>query len=503
MDILELKNVTKTFPGVIANDGVNLSVEKGEVHAVLGENGAGKSTLMNIIYGLYQPESGKILYKGKEVSFLNPNDAIDCGIGMVHQHFKLIPVMTVAENIILGSEPGNFIYDKKEAEEEIASISEEYKLDVDPTAKVENLSVGLQQRVEILKAFYRKAELLILDEPTAVLTPQETESLFKVIRGLKKDGITVIFISHKLDEVMEISDRITVMRDGKIQDTVLTRKTGEQELANLMVGREVVLDVNKKPVKTGSSKLNVQKISVIEDGIKKINNVSFDLHEGEIFGLAGIDGNGQHELAECLAGVRALDSGKIFLEGEDITGMSSRERHLQGISYIPQDRQQEGLVMNFNLAENIALKTFHHEPYSKNGLLNYKKINDYAYQKVREYDVKPPNINSEAVNLSGGNQQKIILAREIGSSPEVLIAVQPTRGMDVGAIEFIHEELLRLRAEGKTIFLISLELNEILSLSDRIGVIYDGQIMDIMDRNEADREKLGLLMLGKEIKSTG
>ncbi|MEC9488501.1 MAG: ABC transporter ATP-binding protein, partial [Halanaerobium sp.] len=458
---------------------------------------------MNIIYGLYQPDEGEIIFKGKPIAFAGPQDALKKGIGMVHQHFMLIPVMTVTENIILGSEPGNFIYNKSEAERQIKEIIDRYQFDIDPSALVKDLSVGAQQRVEILKAFYRDVDLLILDEPTAVLTPQETEQMFKIINKLKEEGMTVIFISHKLEEVLYISDRITVMRQGEVQATVDTRETNEQELANLMVGREVVLQVSKAPQKAGEDKFGVENLSYTDDNkVEKVKKVSFSIKSGEIFGLAGIDGNGQTELVECLAGLLKPDEGIIYLDKNDITQMGAREKHLMGISYIPQDRQKDGLVLDFNLAENIVLKSYQDEPYSTRGMLNYKKIFAHAREKIDKFDVNPRDAENKAKNLSGGNQQKVILAREVGASPEVLIAVQPTRGLDVGAIEFIHQQLLQLRDEGKAILLVSLELDEIMSLSDRVGVIYSGELMGILADTELDREKIGLMMLGQRDNSS-
>ncbi|MBT1278733.1 ABC transporter ATP-binding protein [Thermoanaerobacter sp. CM-CNRG TB177] len=501
--ILEVKNITKVFPKVVANDNVNLTVEKGEIHAILGENGAGKSTLMNIIYGLYKPDSGQLIFDGEELNLSGPHEAIEKGIGMVHQHFMLIPVLTVAENIVLGAEPKGITYDREKANELIREISKKYHLEIDPEAKVKDLSVGLQQRVEILKAFYRKAKLLILDEPTAMLTPQETEKLFEIMRGLVKQGMSIIFISHKLEEVLEISDRVTVMRRGKTVGTLNTKETNEQELANLMVGREVVLRIEKSEYKPGDVVLSVKNLNVVDQqNVPKVKNVSFEIHEGEIFGLAGIDGNGQLELVEAIMGLRPKKSGNILFYGKDVTNFTTRQLYREGISYIPQDRQADGLVLDFTIAENLILREYKDSAYSRHGVIQYKKVYENAERKVKEFDIRPPEYMLKARGLSGGNQQKVILAREVGYNPKLLIAVQPTRGMDVGAIEYIHKRILELRDRGAAVFLISLELEEIMSLSDRIGVIYNGQLMDILDGKTATREQIGMLMAGSRFDKT-
>ncbi|MFV9566891.1 ABC transporter ATP-binding protein [Thermoanaerobacter mathranii] len=501
--ILEVKNITKVFPKVVANDNVNLTVEKGEIHAILGENGAGKSTLMNIIYGLYKPDSGKLIFDGEELNLSGPHQAIEKGIGMVHQHFMLIPVLTVAENIVLGAEPKGITYDRKKANELIREISKKYHLEIEPEAKVKDLSVGLQQRVEILKAFYRKAKLLILDEPTAMLTPQEIEKLFEIMRGLVKQGMSIIFISHKLEEVLEISDRVTVMRRGKTVGTLNTKETNEQELANLMVGREVVLRIEKSEYKPGDVVLSVKNLNVVDQqNVPKVKNVSFEIHEGEIFGLAGIDGNGQLELVEAIMGLRPKKSGNILFYGKDVTNFTTRQLYREGISYIPQDRQADGLVLDFTIAENLILREYKDSGYSRHGVIQYKKVYENAERKVKEFDIRPPEYMLKARGLSGGNQQKVILAREVGYNPKLLIAVQPTRGMDVGAIEYIHKRILELRDRGAAVFLISLELEEIMSLSDRIGVIYNGQLMDILDGKTATREQIGMLMAGSRFDKT-
>lgn len=498
--ILEVRGISKRFGNIQANDNVNLNVKKGEVHAILGENGAGKSTLMNIIYGLYAPDSGEIYFEGQKLDIKGPHEAIEKGIGMVHQHFMLIPVFTVAENIVLGFEPKGFRFNIQEAEKKILEISKKYNLEIDPKAKVGDLSVGMQQRVEILKAFYRDARLLILDEPTAMLTPQETRELFKIINNLKAQGISILFISHKLDEVMEISDRVTVMRRGKTIKTLNTKETNEQELANLMVGREVKLVVEKSEPRLGEPVLRVEKLSVkLKNGVEKVKDVSFEVRRGEIFGIAGIDGNGQNELIEAIVGL-IPSAGKIIFNGYEIQNLPTRKRYEKGIAYIPADRQQDGLVLNFTVAENIVLKRYYRKPYSNKGFLNYKTIISEADKLIHEFDVRPPDYRLFAKNLSGGNQQKVILAREFSSNPDLLIAVQPTRGMDVGAIEYIHRKLIELRDSGKAVLLVSLELDEILNLSDRIAVMYSGKIMDILDSKTATKEEIGLLMIGKKKK---
>jgi len=498
--ILEVRGISKRFGNILANDNVNLDVKKGEVHAILGENGAGKSTLMNIIYGLYEPDFGEIYFEGQKLEVKGPHEAIEKGIGMVHQHFMLIPVFTVAENIVLGFEPKGFKFNVQEAEKKILEISKKYNLEIDPKAKVGDLSVGMQQRVEILKAFYKDARLLILDEPTAMLTPQETRELFKIINNLKAQGISILFISHKLDEVMEISDRVTVMRRGKTIKTLNTKETNEQELANLMVGREVKLVVEKNEPQLGETVLKVENLSVkLKSGIEKVKDVSFEIRKGEIFGIAGVDGNGQNELVEAIVGL-IPSTGKIIFNGQEIQNLPTRKRYEKGIAYIPADRQQDGLVLNFTVAENIVLKRYYKKPYSNKGFLNYKAIISEADKLIHEFDVRPPDFRLFAKNLSGGNQQKVILAREFSSSPDLLIAVQPTRGMDVGAIEYIHRKLIELRDSGKAILLVSLELDEILNLSDRIAVMYSGRIMDILESKNATKEEIGLMMIGKKKK---
>jgi ABC-type uncharacterized transport system ATPase subunit len=500
---LEVVDLKKHFPGVRANDGVNFTLVAGEVHAILGENGAGKSTLMKLIYGLYQPDSGQIRLQGKPVRFSSPRDAIHSGIGMVHQHFMLIPALTVAENIVLGAEPGGVSFRKAEAVKRVRALSEKYKLTVDPTAKVAQLSVGLQQRVEILKALYRQAKLLILDEPTALLTPQETEELFEVVRHLKAQGIPIIFISHKLDEVREIADRVTVMRAGKTVETVPVTGATPQDLANMMVGREVVLRVDKERAQPKDVILSIRDLSVT-DAAKhpRVKHLSLDVRGGEILGIAGIDGNGQSELVESVAGLLHATGGSIHFLGQDITRRTAAARTRLGIAYVPQDRQLDGLILDFSLVENSILRDFTRPPFSSGGVMHHKAALSYTQSLIQAFDVRPPQPNRKASELSGGNQQKVILAREVTRAPELLIAVQPTRGLDVGAIEGIHKQLIRLRDEGKAVLLVSLELEEILSLSDRIAVIHSGEIVDVVPGDTATREQIGLLMTGIKLDQT-
>lgn len=500
---LEVRDITKAFPGVLANDQVNFDVREGEIHAILGENGAGKSTLMKIIYGLYKPDAGSIRLYDQELHFASPRQAIQAGIGMVHQHFMLIPALTVAENIVLGGEPGRVRYRRKENEEMVRQLAKQYHLDIDPSAKVGDLTVGLQQRVEILKVFYRKAKLLILDEPTAMLTPQEVEELILVMERLRSQGIPIIFISHKLDEVKRISDRVTVMRAGKTVNTVETKTTTPQDLANMMVGREVVLQVSKPPQEPGEPVLEIKDLVVTAGRTEKVKGVSFKVHRGEIFGLAGIDGNGQFELVDAVTGLIPTKSGQIRFLGQEITASPVRKRTDSGLAYIPQDRQLDGLIMDFELTENFILRDFFKAPFARSGQLQKKAIEEHATQLSEAFDVRPRRIHALARNLSGGNQQKVILAREVSRDPELLIAAQPTRGLDVGAIQFIHNKLLDLRAEGKAVLLVSLELDEIMSLSDRIGVIHDGRLMAILPGGQITREQLGLLMTGVQLEKEG
>ena len=496
--VLELRRITKRFPGIVANDAVDFDLRRGEVHALLGENGAGKSTLMNVLYGLYHPDEGEIVINGKPIRIGSPHAAIDAGIGMVHQHFMLIPVMTVAENIVLAEEPrtAGVLLDYRAAVERVRAISEQFGLVVDPNAKIENITVGQQQRVEILKALFRGAEILILDEPTAVLTPQEAEELFKVIESLKGQGKSVIFISHKLHEVRQIADRVTVLRRGKKIDTVPAAGASEEDLARMMVGREVLLRVDKTPASPGEPLLDVDDLHVLDDrGLEAVKGVSFQVRAGEIVGLAGVDANGQTELIDAITGLRRVHSGRISAAGKDVTRADARAALDAGVGHIPEDRQRRGLVLEFTLAENLALHDYDKEPDSKWGWLFPNRLIARAATVLKQFDVRGGGPATRAGALSGGNQQKVVLAREIDRDPKVLIAAQPTRGLDVGAIEFVHRRLVEERDEGRAILLISLELDEVLSLSDRILVIYEGQIVGEFPP-ETSEEQLGIAMTG-------
>jgi ABC-type uncharacterized transport system ATPase subunit len=495
--LLELRGITKRFPGVVANDHVDFDLVKGEVHALLGENGAGKSTLMNILYGLYHPDEGEIRVDGRPLRIDSPRAAIDSGIGMVHQHFMLIPVMTVAENIVLGVEPHNGPFlDLETAEERVRELSKQFGLAVRPEARVESISVGMQQRVEILKALFRGAEILILDEPTAVLTPQEAEELFAIVRSLQAEGKSIIFISHKLGEVLAIADRITVLRRGTAVETVPREGVTEEGLAKLMVGREVLLRVEKKPVEQGEPLLTVENLQVLDErGLPAVRGVSFEVRAGEIVGLAGVDGNGQSELIEAITGLRRPESGRIVARGKDVTAEGARECLESGLGHIPEDRQIRGLVLDFTLAENIALHDFREPPDSKWGWLFPGRIVARAKKLLTEFDVRGGGAETLAAALSGGNQQKVVIAREVSRDPSILIAAQPTRGLDVGAIEFVHRRLVTEQEEGRAILLVSFELDEILSLSDRILVIYEGRIVGEYGRDVSE-EELGIAMTG-------
>ena len=495
--LLELKGITKRFPGVVANDGVDFDLRTGEVHALLGENGAGKSTLMNILYGLYHPDEGEFRLNGKPLRISSPREAIDAGIGMVHQHFMLIPVMTVAENIVLAAEPtrGPFL-DEHAAEARVGDLSERFGLAVRPDARVESISVGMQQRVEILKALYRGAEILILDEPTAVLTPQEAGELFEIINSLKAEGKSIIFITHKLNEVLEIADRITVLRRGRTIDTVPREGATEEGLARLMVGRDVILRVDKKQAEPGNPLLTVEDLQVDDErGLEAVRGISFDVRAGEIVGIAGVDGNGQSELIDAITGLRRPKAGRIVVAGEDITRESPREALDAGVGHIPEDRQLRGLVLDFTLAENIALHDYREEPDSKYGWLFPKRLIVRARALLKEFDVRGGGPATRAGALSGGNQQKVIVAREVSRDPRVLVAAQPTRGLDVGAIEFVHRRLVEERDDGRAILLVSFELDEVLSLSDRILVIYEGQIVAEYSPDVSE-EEIGFAMVG-------
>lgn len=499
--ILKMQGITKQFGVFKANDDIDLEVNEGEIHALLGENGAGKSTLMNILYGLYSPTSGEIFIKGKKVTIDSPLKAIDLGIGMIHQHFMLIPAFTVLENVILGSEPTKRAFlDLQEARSRIIELAKRHSLRVDPDAKVSNLSVGLQQQVEIIKALYRNADLLILDEPTGVLTPQENVELFETLRSLAKNGHSIIFISHKLDEVLEISDRVSVLRRGKKIATVNTKDVSKQELARLMVGREVVFNVNKEPVVPGKELLQIKDLHVTGERLAStLKGISFSVREGEIVGVAGVDGNGQTELIEAIAGLRKVESGQIIVNGVDITNKSPKEILEQKVCLIPEDRKEVGSVNKFNLAENAILRNHCKKPFANKLFINFKEVNRHTDNLIKEYDIRAAGKEMQANLLSGGNLQKLILAREINMKPQVLLAMHPTRGLDVGAIEFIQKKLLEQRSKGIGILLVSTELDEIMNLSDRIIVMCNGIITGILEQKDADIELIGRLMAGETL----
>ena len=496
--ILELRGITKRFPGVLANDHVDFDLRRNEVHALLGENGAGKSTLMNILYGLYSADEGEIRIGGKPVTFNSAKDAIDAGIGMVHQHFMLIPVMTVAENIVLAQEPtrAGVLLDYDAARERVRHLSETFRFAIDPDARVEEITVGQQQRVEILKALYRRADILILDEPTAVLTPPEATELFGILRTLVREGMSVIFISHKLNEVLEIADRITVVRRGKKIDTVPREGATEEGLARAMVGREVLLRVERPPATPGEQLLEVEGLEVRDDrDLPAVRDVSFHVRAGEIVGIAGVDGNGQSELIEAITGLRRAHSGAVKVAGRVLVHASPREMLDAGVGHVPEDRQRRGLVLEFPIAENVALHDYNKEPDSKWGWLFPQRLVEHARKLIKEFDVRGGGPYTRAGALSGGNQQKLVVGREVDRDPKVLIAAQPTRGLDVGAIEYMHRRLVEERDEGRAILLVSLELEEVLALSDRILVIYEGQIV-AEHASGASEEEIGLEMLG-------
>jgi len=496
---LQAKGIAKRFPGVLANDYIDFDLRKGEIHALLGENGAGKTTLMNILYGLYHPDEGQVFLNGRLVRFDSPNQAIQSGIGMVHQNFMLVPVFTVAENVILGAEltrQGMFL-DRRQAEARIAQLSKSYGLEVDPTTYIKDLPVGMQQRVEILKALFRQAQILILDEPTAVLTPQEAEELFGIMRSLTKQGHSIIFITHKLKEVLATADRITVLRAGKVVGTTTPQEATEAKLAAMMVGREVLLKVDKQPASPQAPVLRVGNLRVVDDrGYTAVNGVSFEVRAGEILGIAGVQGNGQTELVEALTGLRPSAGGRVQILNTDTTHVSPRQVIEVGTAHIPEDRHKHGLVLSYPVADNLVLSTYYRPPFARGLALLESSIDRNAQNLIQQFDIRTPSPYTPVGSLSGGNQQKTIVARELSRSIRLLIANQPTRGLDVGSMEFIHRQLVQMRDAGCAVLLVSAELDEILSLSDRIAVMYKGQILSVLEASQATREQLGLLMAG-------
>jgi simple sugar transport system ATP-binding protein len=501
---LEVRNLTKRFPGIVANDAVNFTLEKGEIHALLGENGAGKSTLMNMLYGLYRPDEGDILLDGQVVHINGANDAIRRGLGMVHQHFMLVPTLTVAENIILGNEVVNgILIDINQAQQRISQLAKNFGLDIPVDAYVHDLPVGVQQRVEIVKALYRGADILILDEPTAVLTPQEADDLFVIINRLKTQGKSIIFISHKLREVLVLADRISVLRRGKLVGSTTPAQANEAILASMMVGRDVVLHIEKSPATPTDTVLDVQHISALDDrGSIAVNDVSFQVRSGEIVGIAGVQGNGQTELVEAITGLSAPLTGQVIVNGLNITGLGTNVAIDAGIGHIPEDRHHHGLVLSYSVAENMVLSTYDIAPFAKGIVINQEAIAEQAHRLVAQYDVRTSGIDALASTLSGGNQQKVVVARELARPLKLLVAAQPTRGLDVGSIEFIHTSIVAQRDQGCAVLLVSAELDEILSLSDRILVMFHGQIIADIPASKADRNQIGLLMAGVTQEST-
>ncbi|SFK09182.1 nucleoside ABC transporter ATP-binding protein [Marinilactibacillus piezotolerans] len=496
--VIEMNGITKEFGTFKANDNIHLELNKGEIHALLGENGAGKSTLMNILSGLLEPTSGEIKVNGNNVKISSPDVANELGIGMVHQHFMLVDKFTVTENIMLGREKSKFGYiDKKSAEKEIKELSDHYGLKVEPSAKVENITVGMQQRVEILKTLYRGANILIFDEPTGVLTPQEIEELMSIMKQLVSEGKSIILITHKLDEIKQVADRCTVIRRGKSIDTVDVADTSQQELADMMVGRSVTFKVEKKPSNPKETVLKIDNLIVKETrGYDAVKSVNLEVRAGEVLGIAGVDGNGQSELIQAITGLTKVSAGSIQLAGTDITNKKPRKITEVGLGHIPEDRQKYGLILPMTLEENISLQTYYQKPFSNHGFLNYKEIKMHAKRLIEEFDVRTISEEHTAASLSGGNQQKAIIAREVDRDPALLIAAQPTRGLDVGAIEYIHKRLIELRDNGKAVLLMSYELDEVMNVSDRIAVMYDGKIIAIVNADETNESELGLLMAG-------
>lgn len=501
MPLLEMKQITKAFSGVYANEDVNLSVEAGEIHALLGENGAGKTTLMNILFGIYQADRGEIYYEGKKVAFASPRDAIDQGIGMVHQHFSLVRKMTVLDNIILGLESRASVLDRKSAAARVRELAEKYGLSVNPDSRVSDLSVGEQQRVEILKVLYRNVNLLILDEPTGVLTPQETEKFFDILRKLKAGGHGIIIITHRLAEIMAISDRVTILRDGKAVSRLVTAQTTPEELSAHMIGRELKKDSRQRERFLPEEMLSLEDVSLTTRRRKKkaLSHISLSVHKGEILGIAGVEGNGQKELAEVITGIRKNYKGTMTWNGENLAGVSVKDRFRKGISYISDDRHSDSLIMDMSVTDNLILRDFDRSPYSRHGVLDHKKADEWAAQALEHFKIKTSGttgIRTLVKLMSGGNQQKVILAREITDQAGLIVASQPTRGLDIGATEFVHQQLIKQKQQGKSVILISADLDELLSLSDRIAVMFAGKIVGILDREEADVFKIGLLMGG-------
>ena len=501
-NVIEMREITKIFGEFVANDKINLQLRRGEIHALLGENGAGKSTLMNMLAGLLEPTSGEITVNGQVVKLDSPSKAASLGIGMVHQHFMLVEAFTVAENIILGSETTKYgVLDIKKATQDIKDLSEKYGLAVDPSAKVEDISVGAQQRVEILKTLYRGADILIFDEPTAVLTPAEIDELMTIMKNLAKEGKSIILITHKLDEIRAVSDRVTVIRRGKSIETVEIAGATNQDLAEMMVGRSVSFTTDKKASDPKEVVLSIKDLVVNENrGVPAVKELSLDVRAGEIVGIAGIDGNGQSELIQAITGLRKVKSGSITIKGQEVVGLSPRKITEMQVSHVPEDRHRDGLVLDMTISENIALQTYYKEPLSKNGILNYNNIHNYARKLMDEFDVRAASEYVHASALSGGNQQKAIIAREVDRDPDLLIVSQPTRGLDVGAIEYIHKRLISERDKGKAVLVVSFELDEILNVSDRIAVIHDGKIQGIVSPADTNKQELGILMAGGELK---
>ncbi len=500
--IIEMLNIRKEFPGIVANDDITLQLKKGEIHALLGENGAGKSTLMSVLFGLYQPEKGEIRKNGIKVAINNPNDANALGIGMVHQHFKLVEIFTVLENIILGVEPNKYGFlQEKDAREKVIELSKQYGLQVDPDALIEKISVGMQQRVEILKMLYRENEILIFDEPTAVLTPQEIEELMAIMRGFAKEGKSILFITHKLNEIMAVADRCTVLQKGKYKGTVEIKDTTKEQLSKMMVGRDIDFTVKKAKAKPKDVVLSVRNISVKSkiSNLHSVKDVSFDVKAGEVVCLAGIEGNGQSELVYVITGLEKPSQGEIFLNGENITKASIRDRSKKGISHIPEDRHKYGLVLDYSLEKNLVLQRYWQKDFQNKGFLKFKKIRSYAEELIEKYDVRSgQGPITPARSMSGGNQQKAIIARELEKTCDLLVSVQPTRGLDVGAIEFIHKQIIEARDQGRAVLLMSLELDEVMNLSDHILVMYEGEIVGKLDPKKITVEQLGLYMAGSK-----